>query len=133
MATMTAAQRREAAKAAFDEYMAMCPSHQLLEIIGSKWVSLVLSRLADGPLRYAELARALPGASAKMLTQTLRTLERDGFVARDVTPAVPVQVSYSLTPLGERIVPLLAAIKAWADEHIGQIHAARDRYDASRV
>ncbi|GAA4086583.1 helix-turn-helix domain-containing protein [Actinomadura miaoliensis] len=133
MATMTVAQRREAAKAAFDEYLKMCPAHQVLDIIGSKWVSLVLTRLAEGPRRYAELGRALPGASAKMLTQTLRSLERDGFVARDVTPAVPVQVSYTLTPLGERIVPLLAAIKTWADDHIDEIHAARDRYDASRV
>ncbi|MBX6768143.1 MAG: helix-turn-helix transcriptional regulator, partial [Actinomadura rubrobrunea] len=85
------------------------------------------------PRRNAERGRALPGASAKMLTQTLRALERDGFVTREVTPAVPVRVRYALTPLGERIVPLLAAIKQWADEHIDEIHAARARYDASRL
>ncbi|MGI5205840.1 winged helix-turn-helix transcriptional regulator [Spirillospora sp. CA-108201] len=63
-----------------------------------------------------------------MLTQTLRSLERDGFVARSVTPSVPVQVEYTLTLLGERIMPLLASIRAWADRHIGEIHAARGRY-----
>lgn len=128
MATMTAAERREQEKAAFDAYMDECPTHQLMGIIGNKWSMLVLLDLAHGTRRYAEIGRALPGVSAKMLTQTLRSLERDGFVARSVTPSVPVQVEYALTLLGERIVPLLASIREWADRHIGEVHAARERY-----
>ncbi|WP_433330632.1 winged helix-turn-helix transcriptional regulator [Spirillospora sp. CA-294931] len=129
MATMTAAQRREAAKAAFDDYMAVCPAHQLLDVLGTKWASMVLTNLADGPRRYAELTRAIPGASAKMLTQTLRSLERDGFVVRSVTPAVPVQVEYALSVLGEKVLPVLTHVQDWANAHIVQIQAARERYD----
>ncbi|GAA4316752.1 winged helix-turn-helix transcriptional regulator [Actinomadura luteofluorescens] len=128
MATMTAAERREQDKAAFDAYMDGCPTHQLMGIIGNKWSMLLLSDLAHGTRRYAEIGRALPGVSAKMLTQTLRSLERDGFVARSVTPSVPVQVEYTLTLLGERIVPLLTSIQEWAGRHIEEIHAARERY-----
>ncbi|WP_433475364.1 winged helix-turn-helix transcriptional regulator [Spirillospora sp. CA-142024] len=130
MATMTAAQRREKEKAAFDAYMDACPTHQLMGIIGNKWSMMVLSDLAHGARRYAEVGKALPGVSAKMLTQTLRSLERDGFVARTVTPSVPVQVEYTLTLLGERIVPLLTSMQEWANRHIGEIQAARDQYDA---
>ncbi|NDU74001.1 transcriptional regulator [Actinomadura sp. DSM 109109] len=127
MATMTAAERREQEKAAFDAYIDECPTHHLMGIIGNKWSMLVLLDLAGGARRYAEVGRALPGVSAKMLTQTLRSLERDGFVARSVTPSVPVQVEYTLTLLGERIVPLLNSIRDWADRHMDEIHAARER------
>ncbi|MFD0853032.1 winged helix-turn-helix transcriptional regulator, partial [Actinomadura adrarensis] len=82
-----------------------------------------------GTRRYADIGRALPGASAKMLTQTLRALERDGFVTRKVTPAVPVQVEYDLTPMGASLLPILASVKDWADANIDGIHAARERYD----
>ncbi|MES9603007.1 MULTISPECIES: winged helix-turn-helix transcriptional regulator [Actinomadura] len=131
MATMTAAERREQEKAAFEAYMDGCPTHQLMGIIGNKWSMLVLTELARGTRRYAEVSRALPGVSAKMLTQTLRSLERDGLVARSVTPSVPVQVEYTLTLLGERIVPLLTSIKEWAGRHIDEINASRERYDGT--
>ncbi|MDL4818192.1 winged helix-turn-helix transcriptional regulator [Actinomadura opuntiae] len=131
MTTQTAAERRQEAKAAFDSYMESCPTHDLLGVIGNKWTSMVLYQLTQGSRRYAELARALPGVSAKMLTQTLRSLERDGFVARAVTPSVPVQVEYTLTLLGERLVPLLDAVRHFAEHNIDEIRSARDHYDAA--
>ena len=87
MPTMTAAQKRVRAKAEFDAYLADCPSRLLLDRISDKWVTLVIVSLADGPLRFSELSRQLAGVSQKMLTQTLRTLERDGLVTRTVTAA----------------------------------------------
>ncbi|TWF99294.1 winged helix-turn-helix transcriptional regulator [Kitasatospora viridis] len=129
MATSTAAQRRAAAKTEYDAYLADCPARQLLERIGDKWVSLLVNALADGPLRYGELSRRLAGISQKMLTQTLRALERDGLLTRSVTPAVPVQVEYALTPLGAGLLPLLGAVVDWAERNMPEVLAARDRYD----
>ncbi|QKW39915.1 helix-turn-helix transcriptional regulator [Actinomadura sp. NAK00032] len=131
MATMTAAQRREQERAAFGAFMEACPMNQLLGVVGRQWSTMVLWELARGPRRYAEIGRAMPGVSAKMLTQTLRSLERDGFVGRTVTPSVPVQVEYALTPLGDRIVPLIATMVDWANEHMGEVHAARAHHDAA--
>ncbi|MEU5989969.1 helix-turn-helix domain-containing protein [Spirillospora sp. NPDC047418] len=131
MATMTAAQRREQERAAFGAFMETCPMNQLLGIVGRQWSTMILWELAAGPRRYAEVGRAMPGVSAKMLTQTLRSLERDGFVARTVTPSVPVQVEYALTPLGDRIVPLIATMIDWANQHIDGVHAARAHHDAA--
>ncbi|MFI9595796.1 winged helix-turn-helix transcriptional regulator [Nonomuraea sp. NPDC052265] len=131
MATTTAAQRRDQARLAFDAYFAECPSRKLLDRLSDKWVTLVLSALARGERRYSDLARHIAGVSQKMLTQTLRGLERDGLVARRVTPQVPVRVDYTLTPLGESLMPLVAAIKTWAEENIEDVEAARERYDAT--
>jgi DNA-binding HxlR family transcriptional regulator len=102
----------------------------VLAALSDKWVTLVVSALADGPLRHSELARTVAGATQKMLTQTLRKLERDGLVTRTVTPAVPPRVDYELTDLGHDLLPLQRAIKAWAETHIERIHDARARYDA---
>ncbi len=129
MTTTTAAQRHEQAKAAFEAYLAACPTRALIGIIATKWSSMVLLDLAGGPRRYADLARARPGASAKMLTQTLRSLERDGLVSRRVTPAVPVRVEYALTPLGDRLVPLLHSLREWAEHNMDEVRAARERHD----
>ncbi|MER6510855.1 helix-turn-helix domain-containing protein [Nonomuraea sp. NPDC001636] len=131
MATTTAAQRRDQARLAFDAYFAECPSRKLLARLSDKWVTLVLSSLASGERRYSDLARHIAGVSQKMLTQTLRGLERDGLVTRRVTPQVPVRVDYALTPLGQSLMPLVIAIKAWAEEHIEDVEAARERYDAT--
>ncbi|GAA2797992.1 helix-turn-helix domain-containing protein [Kitasatospora sp. CM 4170] len=131
MATMTAAQRREAARVGFDAYIAECPARQLLDRIGDKWVSLVVNALADGPQRYSDLRRRLAGVSEKMLTQTLRALERDGLLTRTVTPSVPARVDYALTPLGTGLLPLMQSIKAWAEEHMPEVLAARESYDAA--
>ncbi|WP_406194232.1 helix-turn-helix transcriptional regulator [Kitasatospora sp. NBC_01560] len=129
MATTTAAQRRAAERAGFDAYLAECPARQLLDRISDKWVSLVVNALADGPQRYSELRRRLAGVSEKMLTQTLRALERDGLLTRTVTPSVPARVDYALTPLGAGLLPLMQAIKAWAEQNMPEVLAARDGYD----
>jgi DNA-binding HxlR family transcriptional regulator len=129
MATLTAAQRREVARVDYDAFLAACPSRQVLDMISDKWVTLVLAALADGELRYRDLCRVIAGVSQKMLTQTLRTLERDGLVTRTVTAAVPVRVSYALTPLGESLMPAMTAIKTWAEEHITEVTASRTAYD----
>lgn len=129
MTTRTAAQQREQARIAYDAYLATCPTRQLLDRISDKWVSLVLTALADGPQRYSGLSRTIAGVSEKMLTQTLRTLERDGLVSRSVTPSVPVRVEYALTPLGLSLMPVMRAIKDWAETHIDEVAAARHAYD----
>ncbi|MFD8718667.1 winged helix-turn-helix transcriptional regulator [Streptomyces sp. NPDC059629] len=130
MPTTTAAQRREQARVEYDAFIRACPTHQLLDRISDKWVSLVVCALSPGPMRYSELARKLAGVSPKMLTQTLRSLERDGILARTVTPAVPVRVDYELTPLGISLTLLLAGVKDWAESHIEEVREARERYDA---
>ena len=94
MATTTAAQRREIERLEYDAFLAQCPSRQLLEQLSSKWVTLLLCALHERPQRYSELSREVAGVSQKMLTQTLRTLERDGLISRDVEATVPVTVTY---------------------------------------
>ncbi len=126
MPTRSAAQQREEAREAYNAYLAECPARQLLDTISSKWVSLVLTALTDGPRRYSDLSRIIAGVSQKMLTQTLRTLERDGLVSRTITPAVPVRVEYELTPLGHSLLPVMRAVKEWAEVHMDDVLAARD-------
>jgi DNA-binding HxlR family transcriptional regulator len=130
MPTLTAAQRRQAARAEYDAFLAACPSRQVLGRISDKWVTLILVALADGALRYRDLCLIIAGVSQKMLTQTLRTLERDGLVSRTLTPGVPPRVDYALTQLGESLMPAVNAIKTWAEEHIGEIEASRTAYDS---
>ena len=129
MPTMTAEQQREQSAFAFNAFMASCPTRQVMATIGDKWAALVVNALADGPRRHGELRTRIAGASQKMLTQTLRTLERDGLVTRTVTPSVPVRVDYELTELGLTLLPVLAALKRWSEDHFPQIEAARDQYD----
>ena len=131
MPTKTAAERRFEAREAYDAFIADCPTRKLLDRLSDKWVSLVLAALADGPRRYNDLARKIAGVSQKMLTQTLRTLERDGILSRTVTPAVPVRVDYDLTPLGRTLLPIMRAIKSWAEENIEKVESARVDYDRS--
>ncbi|MGW0432778.1 winged helix-turn-helix transcriptional regulator [Micromonospora sp. NPDC003197] len=130
MVTHTAAHRRKQAGVAYLARLAHCPTHRLLDRIGSKWVSLVLKELADGPRRYGDLARTIAGVTPKMLTETLRGLERDGLVSRSVVAAVPARVDYRLTPLGESLLPVLHVVTLWAEQHIDAIDAARRSYDA---
>jgi DNA-binding HxlR family transcriptional regulator len=132
MATMTAAQRREQARAEYDAFIKGCPTNQLLDRLSDKWVSLVVAALAPGPLRYSDLGRKLAGVSPKMLTQTLRSLERDGLLTRTVTPSVPVRVDYELTALGHSLSLLLVAVKDWAESHIEEVREAREHYDRQK-
>ncbi|MFB7209731.1 winged helix-turn-helix transcriptional regulator [Streptomyces sp. NPDC056255] len=120
---------RAEARAEYDAYLAECPARHLLDRISNKWVSLIVNALAEGPQRYTELSRRLVSVSQKMLTQSLRNLERDGLITRTVTPSVPVRVDYALTPLGESLVPVMQAIKAWAEENMDEVRAARSDYD----
>ena len=130
MPTMTAAQKRVHAKAEFDAYLAACPSRLLLDRISDKWVTLVICSLEDGPQRFSEVSRRLAGVSQKMLTQTLRTLERDGLVTRTVTASVPVTVTYELTGLGHSLQRVIHGLKDWAESNMGEVLAARSSYDA---
>ena len=130
MPTMTAAQRRAADKAEYDVFLAECPSRQLLDRMSDKWVTLVLCALEDGPQRYSQLARTIAGVSQKMLTQTLRSLERDGMLTRTVTATVPVTVTYELTALGRSLLVIFAGLKDWAESHMGAVLEARASYDA---
>ncbi|MEU1736021.1 helix-turn-helix domain-containing protein [Streptosporangium sp. NPDC020145] len=123
------------AKVEYDAFLAECPSRQLLARISDKWVVLILCALGgdDGPgrvMRYSEIARLLAGVSQKMLTQTLRSLERDGLLTRTVTPTVPVTVSYELTDLGCSLHHMTRGLRSWAQTHMAEVLANRDDYDA---
>lgn len=125
------------AKAEYNAFLAACPSRQLLDRISDKWVVLVLCALggdAGDPkaLRYSELSRLLVGVSQKMLTQTLRALERDGLLTRTVTPTVPVTVSYELTDLGVSLHQLTRGLRDWAQTHMDQVLANREKHDTIR-
>lgn len=107
----------------------LCPPRQALELIADRWTMIVVKSLSDGRHRYGELHRSIDGISQKMLTQTLRSLERDGLVQRTVYPVVPPRVEYALTPLGECLTVPLEAIAIWAECHMGDIAEARRQYD----
>ena len=113
---------------------ATCPSRQVLGRVADKWTMLVVSALsAQEVLRFSELRRRVEGVTQKVLTQTLRGLERDGLVDRAVYPTVPVTVEYRLTPLGHSLATAVSVIKAWAEENIEEIDRARDRYDQANA
>ena|SRR5436190_15843516 len=111
-------------------YVAPCPSRQVLDFIGNKWSVLVIGLLEEHPQRFSELQRSIGGISQKMLAQTLRNLERDGLVKREVYAEVPPRVTYALTPLGTTLCAPLAAIRNWAEAHIDEVTHAQNRYDA---
>ncbi len=127
--TQTAEQRRAETKVVYNAFFAACPTRQVLATVGDKWAALVVTALADGPRRHGELRRTVAGASQKMLTQTLRTLERDGLVDRAVTASVPVRVDYELTALGQTLVPVIGALKQWSEDNIEQVLRVREEYD----
>ncbi|MFF8505497.1 winged helix-turn-helix transcriptional regulator [Streptomyces anulatus] len=147
MATMTAAQQRAQAKVEYDAFVAACPSRKLLDRISDKWVTLILAALGSDSahepgadcageprvMRYSELQRLLAGVSQKMLTQTLRSLERDGLVSRTVVPTVPVTVSYGLTDLGLSLYEMMRPLKAWAEVHMDDVLANRQAYETRAV
>ena len=139
------------AKIEYNAFLAACPSRQLLDRISDKWVTLVLCALAgeastqperddlDGPdagprpLRYSQLSRLLAGVSQKMLTQTLRPLERDGLLTRTITPTVPVTVTYELTDLGLSLHHAVRHLRAWAQLHMDDVAAHRAAHDGSNA
>lgn len=108
-----------------------CPIQDVIERIGDKWSVLVVVTLQDGPVRFGQMLRRVDGISRRMLTRTLRLLERDGLVAREVFPTTPPSVEYSLTPLGHGLAATLGPVSDWALAHRGEVEAARRRYDAT--
>lgn len=105
----------------------------ILSRIGDKWSVLIVQRLGEGPRRFNEIKRIIGGISQRMLTLTLRNLERDGLVSRTVTPTVPPRVDYALTDLGRDLLIPVSALGAWAIQHTPCIEAARARFDASEA
>jgi DNA-binding HxlR family transcriptional regulator len=112
-----------------DPYKSDCPTRMALDRIADKWTVLLLVLLEEEAMRFNQLRRAIEGLSQKMLSQTLKALERDGLVSRRAFATVPVTVEYSITPLGRTLAHALAPIADWATTHIGEILRARDRYD----
>ena len=108
-------------------------SREVLSLMAEKWTILVLSALVYGVKRHGELKREIQGISQKMLTQTLRSLERDGLVERKAYPTTPPRVEYTLTPLGATFGELLKGVCAWAEEHYDQILLAREQYERKPV
>jgi DNA-binding HxlR family transcriptional regulator len=107
-----------------------CEVRQILDRIADKWSLLVIALLAKRTMRFAELLRSIAGVSKRMLTTTLRQLERDGLVARTVYPTVPPKVEYSLTPLGASLHDTVQALVTWTESHQAQIADARQRFEA---
>lgn len=103
--------------------------NQAIELIGHKWTFLIVCALSEGKRRYSELQRDIVGVSQKMLTQTLRGLERDGIVARKIHPVIPPKVEYYLTPLGESLRGPVKGIRLWVAEHENEMAIARAAYD----
>lgn len=108
-----------------------CPVRGVLSHLGDKWTTLAIVALAARPHRFSELLRAVPDISKRMLTQTLRDLERDGLIHRQVFPTKPPAVEYRLSPLGHSLLDPLAGLVAWADRTQGEIRQARSRYDSA--
>src|SRR3977135_2563694 len=106
---------------------AQCPSRLVLDRIADKWTALIIQVLARGTMRYAQLQREIGGISQKMLTQTLRSLERDGLVQRTVHPVIPPKVEYSLTKLGRTLIEQLQELCRWSEKHLSELQANRAR------
>lgn len=112
-----------------DLYSEACPCRDILDLVASKWSTLIIGKLEDGPHRFGQLRRAIPGITQKMLTQTLRRLEQDGLVHREVlVQKRPPQVEYSLTELGHSITEPLASLRTWSEQHLGDVREARERF-----
>lgn len=107
-----------------------CPSRLVLERIADKWTALIIQILAKGTMRYSALQQRIGGISQKMLTQTLRSLERDGLVQRKVYPVVPPRVEYSLTRLGRTLIEPLRSLCRWSEKHLAKLEANRARAKA---
>ena len=106
-----------------------CPSRVILQRIGDKWASLVIQVLGDGPVRFSELRKMVNVVTPKVLTQTLRTLERDGLITRTIHAQVPPRVDYELTEMGASLLEPLRMLREWAESHVPAILKARDAYD----
>ena len=116
-----------------DVFARNCPTRQLLDRVGDKWSVLILMLLGGGGLRFNELKRRIDGISQKMLSQTLRSLERDGLVEREVHPGKPISVSYTLLPLGAGLLGAVRMMTDWAETNMAEVAQAQARYDAGEA
>jgi DNA-binding HxlR family transcriptional regulator len=110
-----------------------CPSREILDHVTSRWGVLILAALLERSYRFSELRRRIGGISEKMLAETLRALERDGFVNRDAQPVIPPHVDYSLTPLGREVGEQVWALTQWVEQQAPTVLKARDTYDTARA
>src|SRR5918993_5506580 len=108
-------------------YAATCPTRLVLDRVADKWTVLILGLLANGPMRFNQLRRRIEGLSQKMLSQTLKSLERDGLVSRKAFATVPVTVEYAITPLGETLAAAVDALRLWAESSVDEVLAAQRR------
>jgi DNA-binding HxlR family transcriptional regulator len=110
-----------------------CPTRQLLDRIGDQWTVLIVLVLSDGPMRFTEIGKRVDGISQKMLTQTLRSLVRDGMLKRTAYAVIPPRVDYELTDLGRELVVPLSMLEKWATAHMGQVQEAQDVFDQGQT
>jgi DNA-binding HxlR family transcriptional regulator len=110
-----------------------CRAREVLQRVGDKWSVLAIDLLGQGTMRFTELHRAIDGITARMLTVTLRGLERDGIVTRTIHPVIPPRVEYALTPMGRTLLDTIGQLVDWADSHLPEIQAARAAYDAKHA
>lgn len=115
----------------WDPYTRTCPTRTMLDRIGDRWTVLVVGALSSGPVRFGRLAARIDGVSQKMLTQTLRGLERDGLVRRTVYPQIPPRVEYELTETGRTLQEPLRALEEWAATHMAEVLRSRADHDAA--
>lgn len=116
---------------AYNVYEDRCPTRMVLDRLADKWALLILDRLESGPVRFNHLRRDIKGISQKVLSQTLKKLERDGLLSRAVFPTVPVTVEYALTPLGRTLTQTVAALAHWAEHNMDAVLAAQEAYDTA--
>jgi DNA-binding HxlR family transcriptional regulator len=107
-----------------------CRAREVLQRVGDKWSVYVIALLGQGTKRFSELHRSIDGITSRMLTVTLRGLERDGIVSRTIHPVIPPRVEYELTPMGRTLLDTIGQLVSWTDSHLPEIDAARAAYDA---
>ena len=115
-----------------DVYAADCPTRQILDRVGDKWAVLILLLLREEPMRFSQLRRTIVGISQKMLSQVLKSLERDGLIRRRAIATVPVTVEYSITQLGSTLAAAVDPLRDWAEQNLKEVLAAQRRYDAQQ-
>ena len=118
---------------AANAYSADCPTRQILDRVGDKWAVLILLLQRDQPVRFNQLRRTIEGISQKMLSQVLKSLERDGLIRRRAIATVPVTVEYSISPLGTTLAAAVDPLRDWAESHLKEVMVAQRRYDAQRT
>jgi DNA-binding HxlR family transcriptional regulator len=116
-------------KHSYDIYESLCPTRLVLDRLADKWALLILDRLQKEPVRFNQLKRDIKGISQKVLSQTLKKLERDGLVSRTIFPTVPVTVEYALTQLGDSLTDTVSALAHWAEHNMDAVLAAQHAYD----